>query len=103
MDQVGEVAVAVKVTSNQVGAGCFELVEFVTLRAVAAHDRNAVAQEVERKMVAKPSADPRDQHRILAGHFRNSRRRSGFSLNSPPSAMVLVKEEESCTPRDLTQ
>ena len=97
------VGVAVEVAGIQIGAEAFELVHFGIARAIGADHRNAALQKGTGEVQPGAPADAGDQDRIAAHGLRNSARVWMLSMKHPPSAVVLVCELPSITPRDFTQ
>ena len=91
----------VEVTAVQFNAERCQLVDAVSLRTVRTDHRLAAADEGARQVQADALSHAGDQDRIHG--FRNSARVWMFFSKQPPSAVVLVREFESMTPRDLTQ
>ena len=93
--------IVIEVTPVEFDAELRKLVNAVSLRTVGADHRLTATNEGARQVQPDALSNTGDQDRIHG--FKNSARVWMFFSKQPPSAVVLVCEFESMTPRDFTQ
>ena len=87
----------------QVGFVGFQLVHTTAPRSEGANNRLSASEKIQRKLQTEAVSHAGNQNRFVVHQLRNSARFSALVLKQPPSALVLVLEPLSITPRDFTQ